>query len=86
MSQDQVKTMSKETVGQLYSNLITFINRLPLNPQIRGYAFMNLDQGMYWANLGIDHMQVAPEQESAATPDAVTPAEKVADIQSQDAA
>lgn len=83
MSQEQVKTMSKETVTQLYSNLITLINRLPLNPQLKNYGFQNLDQGMYWVNLAIDHMQVVDEQ---APEPLTTLEEKPVDTQSQDAA
>ncbi len=54
----QMKELMLNTFSQLYSNLIQFINRLPINPTLKAHCFQNLDQGMYWCRTGIENAQL----------------------------
>lgn len=56
-SNQQLHEIYMQGLNAIYTNLITYINKLNLNPQLKAYAFMNLDQGIYWTQLGIKSLQ-----------------------------
>ena len=42
-----------------YSELIQYVNSMPIHQQIKINALMRLDEGMFWTREGIMHMQAA---------------------------
>lgn len=45
-----------------YSDLITYVNSLPMHLQFKQNAVTRLDEGMFWVREGLIHLQTfAPE-------------------------
>ncbi len=65
---EQIKNMFHETYAELYMNLIKFIHKLPLNPRMRDYAFMNFDQGSFWIREAMSAMQLISTPAEIAPP------------------
>lgn len=53
----QMREAFHQSYIKFYSDMISFLNRLPLNPQIKAYCFMNFDQGSMWAREAIANIQ-----------------------------
>lgn len=72
----ELKNMFHDTYAELYMNLIKFINKLPLNPRMKDYAFMNFDQGSFWIREAMQAMQVITKPvEIAPTQEPIAPTE-----------
>ena len=55
---DQTKLALIQALNNFSGNLISFLNKLNLNPTLKSYCFMNLDQASFWAREAIAHMQL----------------------------
>lgn len=54
---------------KIYDEMIFFLHKLNLNPQLKSFCFMNFDQGAMWAQNAIasiqfDRSQIFPTQKS----------------------
>lgn len=74
---EQTKLALIQALSQFSGNMISFLNKLNLNPTLKSHCFMNLDQATFWAREAIVHMELnlstqdtAPT-ESAAVADAL---------------
>lgn len=57
-----VKVNLHNSLNKVYTQLTSFINTLPINPQLLSCAMMNLDQGYMWAREGINTLQFKVEE------------------------
>ncbi len=58
---DELLKTRNELMLQLnvqYSNLVNFLNTLPINQKFKEHCFQNLDQGVMWAQKGIEFLQI----------------------------
>lgn len=46
-----------QAFAKFYNDLTGFLNRLNLNPSLKSFCFMNLDQGAMWAREAISILQ-----------------------------
>lgn len=77
---DQTKLALIQGFDQLYVNLCSFVNKLTLEPTLRSYAAMNLDQGADWIRKAIQVMQInLPEPVAPANDVIVTQDDLVAE-------
>lgn len=42
-----------------YTDLVQYVNNLPIHQQIKLNSLMRLDEGMFWVREGIVHLQTA---------------------------
>lgn len=57
---DELQKFKHDSLLQLrtnYSNLVNYINSLPLNQNFRQFCFQNLDQGVFWVEKGLELLQ-----------------------------
>ncbi len=68
-AQDQaslVKQQYLQTFFAKYTDLITYVNSLPVHVKLKENAVTRLDEGMFWVREGIVHLQTSvPETEVA---------------------
>jgi hypothetical protein len=46
-----------EIVSLRFNHLVSFVNNLPIHPQIKSHANLNLDQGLFWLHQGISNLE-----------------------------
>lgn len=73
----KLKDNAQLTLNIHYGALVKAMNELPLNPTLKGYMFMNFDQGLYWATQAIAFMSPIPP--------AVEPVQAIKPIQAAEA-
>ena len=54
-----VKQEYLTTFFSKYTDLVQYVNSLPMHQQIKLNALMRLDEGMFWVREGIVHLQTA---------------------------
>lgn len=61
--------------NQIYMQLVTFLQELPIDERIKQFSIMNLDQGMMWLGQGIRALKIEKPvpNETAEAPAEVTP-------------
>jgi hypothetical protein len=82
--EQQLRELFTQGLNAIYTNLVTYINKLNLNPQLKSYAFMNLDQGIYWTQLGINSLQAENSEVVAPPMDIVSDANKTVEIDKEE--
>lgn len=71
---EQTKLALIQALGQFSGNMISFLNKLDLNPTLKSHCFMNLDQATFWAREAIAAMQLnLSTPNTAVTPDSLQP-------------
>ncbi len=67
-----IKQQYLQTFFAKYTDLIQFVNSLPIHIQFKQNAVTRLDEGMFWVREGIVHLQTmapeAPPQEPISEP------------------
>jgi len=51
-----------------YTDVIQYVNSLPIHVKLKENAVTRLDEGMFWVREGIVHLQPAEPQESISEP------------------
>lgn len=71
-TQQDVSLMKQKfltTFFKIYSDMIEFVNTLPIHGQFKLNAVTRLDEGMFWVREGVVQIQtLAPEAPKAAEP------------------
>ena len=59
---DDIKKNLKIELGAQYSNIVNFVNKIPMHEKIKEHCFQNLDQGLMWCEKGIDNLVLEQKQ------------------------
>lgn len=66
--QSLIKQQYLTTFFAKYSDLITYVNSLPIHLQFKQNSVTRLDEGMFWVREGIVHIQTAVPEEPPVPP------------------
>ena len=61
-----------------YRNLVNFLVTLPINQKFKDHCFQNLDQGIMWAQKGIELLVLTKKEDSA--PEVKAPGEEKPEV------
>ncbi|HWY36813.1 MAG TPA: hypothetical protein VNX68_19360 [Nitrosopumilaceae archaeon] len=65
---DELATVKTNLLSELnvqYSNLINFLLRTPIHQKFKDYCFKNLDEGIFWVQKGIEHLQMQEKNKTS---------------------
>lgn len=62
---DELQKLRSQLLTELninYKNLVSFLQKVPVNAQFKTFCFQNLDQGIFWMQKGIELLNMAPPE------------------------